>query len=437
MILSQEQLEIVFCDSNMIINANAGSGKTTTLIEYARERPDKEILYLVFNKDLRKNVRKKFTLNTTVHTINSFIFFHLKDIFKNRKIVDNYNVNFFLKFINKGSEEKESDSIALYNKFNKYLVSEIPNKEMDVIFNEIILNVKYEITHDILKKYFLNNFNNFNIKFDIVLIDEAQDIDVIMFNIINKIEAKKIYMGDKKQAIYGFRNTINIFNENYIGYTKKVLSKSFRFNNHLASYINLLTTIAYGEEFNIEGEGILNSKILEENECFNEPYVFISRTNALLFKKAFEAVEKGLKVSIPFNFEELKYMVVDVYNLKANNINQIINLEIKNIGSYEKLKRLIKNGINQELNYIVKIIDEYDIMTLSYLKKLEINLVSPKYSDITFITAHKAKGLEFMNVEVGDDFKGYKLDINIEERNMFYVALTRATSKLKISKKYI
>jgi Flp pilus assembly CpaF family ATPase len=49
--LTQEQIDIVQSTGNIKINAVAGSGKTTTIIEYAKARPaNSRILYLAFIK---------------------------------------------------------------------------------------------------------------------------------------------------------------------------------------------------------------------------------------------------------------------------------------------------------------------------------------------------------------------------------------------------
>ena len=52
MALTQEQKRIIASEEDLVINAVAGSGKTTTILEYARRRTNKRILYLVFNKSV-------------------------------------------------------------------------------------------------------------------------------------------------------------------------------------------------------------------------------------------------------------------------------------------------------------------------------------------------------------------------------------------------
>ena len=52
--LTREQKDIINSSGDIKINAVAGSGKTTTIIEYARTRPrGSRILYLAFNKSVR------------------------------------------------------------------------------------------------------------------------------------------------------------------------------------------------------------------------------------------------------------------------------------------------------------------------------------------------------------------------------------------------
>ena len=59
--LTEEQIAIIRSTGDIRINAVAGSGKTTTIIEYAASRPSgSRILYLAFNKSVRLEAAKKF-----------------------------------------------------------------------------------------------------------------------------------------------------------------------------------------------------------------------------------------------------------------------------------------------------------------------------------------------------------------------------------------
>jgi len=80
--LTKEQYDIINSTGNIKINAVAGSGKTTTIIEYAKARPrDSKILYLAFNKSVKTEAVKKFSdnglHNVKVETAHSLAYKHI------------------------------------------------------------------------------------------------------------------------------------------------------------------------------------------------------------------------------------------------------------------------------------------------------------------------------------------------------------------------
>src|SRR6185436_10689904 len=77
--LTVEQLAVLETDGNLVINAVAGSGKTSTLIEYAKSRPsDSRILYLAFNRTVKSEATQRFARaslsNVRVETAHSLAF---------------------------------------------------------------------------------------------------------------------------------------------------------------------------------------------------------------------------------------------------------------------------------------------------------------------------------------------------------------------------
>ena len=76
--LSEEQqyiLDTVKEGHNVMVDAVAGTGKTTLILSIAREMADKQILQLTYNSSLRKDVKetveKNDIQNLTVHTYHS------------------------------------------------------------------------------------------------------------------------------------------------------------------------------------------------------------------------------------------------------------------------------------------------------------------------------------------------------------------------------
>ena len=80
-----QQQTILASEGNIKINAVAGSGKTTTVIEYAKTKPaHAKILYLAFNKSVKLEAEQKFAqhklLTVRIETAHSLAFRHIDDI---------------------------------------------------------------------------------------------------------------------------------------------------------------------------------------------------------------------------------------------------------------------------------------------------------------------------------------------------------------------
>ncbi|TGZ84131.1 P-loop containing nucleoside triphosphate hydrolase protein [Ascodesmis nigricans] len=82
--LTEEQRRIVDTDlkqgSLMKIRAFAGTGKTRSLVEYARKRPRKSFLYVAFNASARMDAEKKFGGNVTCRTMHATALRELESI---------------------------------------------------------------------------------------------------------------------------------------------------------------------------------------------------------------------------------------------------------------------------------------------------------------------------------------------------------------------
>ena len=90
-----------------------------------------------------------------------------------------------------------------------------------------------------------------------------------------------------------------------------------------------------------------------------------------------------------------------------------------------------------ELKRLVRIVKEKKVdLFINALK----SLTSKSTANITLITAHKSKGCEYDNVIIGDDFPlpdddNPVLNMSEQEKNLLYVACTRAILKLQLPDK--
>ncbi len=446
--LTKEQELIVNSEKDiMFVSAMAGTGKTTTLLEFTKKRPFETFLYIVYNKSMRKRASQIFPQNVVVHTIHSLAYSYIGKHYKHKlsknnislkDIIDNLDYFKNLSYETKFEEASKIKAIledmflnvTIYPyKYNsKYfkLANEYYNKMIDI-------ESPVKITHDAYLKVFFNL--NIDLKYKYILIDEAQDMNGIMYEIIKRQKSKKIFVGDPLQSIYGYRNLINVFNKNKSDFT---LTQSFRFGEEIALIVNLLIKHFNKSNLKLKGNTNQNSSFLDFS--FNEKYTFLTRTNARAFDIANMAIQKGKQVAL-LGDKEVFDLLEDVFYLYQGDLYKITNPYIKSFLSFEHLKKIANNTADPELRFLVKVQEKYKNSLGHYLKRLKNKIINPKYADIIVSTTHKAKGLEFEQVRLADDFVSlrnkngkFKKNIDNEEFNILYVALTRAKKNIKLNK---
>ena len=286
--LTQEQADIINSSGNIKINAVAGSGKTTTIIEYARARPaNSKILYLAFNRSVKLEAIKKFSekglTNVQVETAHSLAYKHV--VLKNNYKVRNqgYKINEIVEILNlQSSEEKHAEYITAnhISKFTSYYCNSTAQtirelNYLDVIdskaknfaegiysflekqtraFIDLMENGKIEISHDFyLKKFQLLNPT---LNYDYILFDEGQDASPVILDIFMKQKATKVIVGDAHQQIYSWRFAVNSLEK--IDFKTYYLSTSFRFSQDIANLA--LDTLRWKVHLNKDQGAIITGK---------------------------------------------------------------------------------------------------------------------------------------------------------------------------------
>jgi superfamily I DNA/RNA helicase len=264
--LTAEQKAIIASTGNIRINAVAGSGKTTTIIEYARTRPAKsKILYLAFNKSVKLEAAKKFAqlglTNVRVETAHSLAYKYtvirygykvralgyrateLVDILKMRQlgerhaeyILANHVLRFAAYYCN--SDALKLDELNYRDTITEQKVRSFVNANYAMLekytaeFLRMMNSREIEVTHD----YYLKKFQLTcpKLKYDYILFDEGQDASPAMLDVFFNQEATKVIVGDRHQQIYGWRFAVNSLEK--ADYTTYNLSTSFRFDQDVAN----------------------------------------------------------------------------------------------------------------------------------------------------------------------------------------------------------
>lgn len=440
-----------------LVKAYAGSGKTTTLVEFAKRHLDKKILYIAFNSSVVENAKKKFPKNVTVSTLHGLAYKEFGAVYAeklNRPLKistilsflelerNSYNIGLSKIIIetinnfNNSNYLKLTDAIPLKTKYNTNVIEELFTR----VWLEMINNTNnFPITHDTYLKLF--HLSDPVLNYDYILFDEAQDANPVIVDIIlkqiRKINSKILVVGDNHQSIYSFKNAINSLNK--FNHKKEYyLNKSFRFGDNIAKYVNSILKVLKGETIDLIGSD--HEDFIVENFQKDEKFAIISRTNACLFLKAIQAIENNKKIHFISGFRKYNfYSVLDVDYLAQGKLNKINDLTIKDYGNYQNFVHEAEVTQDKELIFLKKIVDKYKGKIADIFKKIEESIVSEKEADIIFTTAHKAKGLQFDNVFLCNDFTSF-IDNNgemivknwsVEEINILYVASSRAIYKLK------
>lgn len=465
---TQEQNEIFKSNENIIlIKAFAGSGKTTTLVEFARRRPSSKFIYLAFNNSVVESAKYKFPKNVKVSTLHGIAYKEFGSIYSEKlekpfkaltvlnylglsrsskshielsrlivEIINNYT---------NSSYEKIEDAIPYHDKFTRQELLDY----VEIIWFAMLDNTNdFPCTHDTYLKLYQLSEPDFH--YDYILFDEAQDANPVIVDLImkqmSKGKSKLVVVGDTHQAIYGFRNAINSLDK-FSHRDEFHLSKSFRFGSNIAYAANAILKALKGEQITLTGSSVKDMIVDKFDK--DERFTIISRTNAALFLRAIQAVDSNKKIHFITGFNKYNfYKILDVDHLYYGRLNKIKDLHIKEYENYQNFSMLADHTQDKEMMFLKEIVNKHHGKIESLFERIKSNIVDDmRMADIILTTAHKSKGLEFDNVFLCNDFAIFindKGEINLrswkeEEINILYVAATRAIHKLKAntSLKYI
>jgi len=458
---------------NLIIDAVAGSGKSTTIVNALKLIPsDKQVLFLAFNKAIVEELKIKIgnMENVEVKTLHSLGASAVMKTLKSNLSNDKYTswVNNGVKFgslapIYKISSEQFSDWKQNITKLidlgrvnlitnSKELEDLAYKHNIDILDNELDIAIKgiqwgeretniIDFTDMI---YFPNVKQIKMFQYDWVFIDECQDLNAAQRNLFLKClkpNGRFVAVGDPRQAIYGFAGAdVESFNllkrlENTV---KIPLSVCYRCDS---SIINLAKEIVPQIEARDNAPlGIVdrNSKI----EDVKDGDMILCRLSAPLVKLCMSYISSGIKAYV-----KGRDIGINLINMiKKTNLNQIE--DVKNKLEVE-LSRIVKKTIAKQNCTEVEAMETNIYKTYEdKLKTIEIlseglitsqevidrmNLIfSDNNSGICLSTIHKSKGLENERVFIICEDKLYlKHCMKVpwmaeQERNLVYVAITRA-----------
>jgi len=281
--INEEKQKIVYCQGNILVTANPGTGKTLLLAhKYVHLlksgiKPG-EILCLTFTRKARKEMEDRIIklikdeeididlADLNVHTFHSYALGNIDEALLVSPNLLRYSIYRYLKdneTLNYGDSYLLETIVPKMENLIRYLksfgvtcedidVDDVKNyisdfkgftkKELEVFLEEFVkiyaFYEKIKSSHGLDYTDMLFDFLNLtNIpKFKYVLVDELQDVNRMEADISLNSAENFIAVGDQKQAIFGFQGgsilNFNKFNDS----THFVLSENFRSTNPILDY---------------------------------------------------------------------------------------------------------------------------------------------------------------------------------------------------------
>jgi superfamily I DNA/RNA helicase len=359
--LTKEQriiIDSILAGNDIVVNAVAGAGKTTTICSAVQELPaNKRVLVLCYNTNLRTGTMNKINdPGVSVHTFHSFCHGPMKEHMANTDIG-------LIKLTEKSEEDRWFDCPV----------------------------------------------------YDIVIVDEAQDLNDVYFKILCKILSARdelstgrpqlVLIGDPMQSIYQFNgaNSDYIVNpENYFIRRKFVrlgMTKSFRLTPALASFVNSCTS----------SRGI--AKIRAGSKAYDTDPIILMMNPWSAANNVYDIIIKYLKSSKKHKVDDILILAHSVRSGKSKYTRPVIALA--NLLIDAKLPVHIAGNITSPTD-----------------------TKSPAADDsISIMSFHQSKGLERKFVIVFD-IDGYYFAATGEPTDIiprtWYVAFTRSKGRLLI-----
>ena len=461
---TQEQEEIWKAieetDEHIFVYAGAGTGKTWTIVEGAKLV--KNAAFLAFNKSIATELDKRLpddVYTATFHSLGFSAFRSnspVKTKVNNNKVRDiieakHGRVNWcfpLCKLISqmKGAMVDATDRKSIVQLIDKYDIQFEEGDEVEAVRDipRIMKQCLEQLHHiDFDDMIWIPVEKDWPMPtYDVLFVDEAQDFNEMQRRLILKCVngGRCIVVGDPNQAIYGFRgadsNSMDIFKEQLSNKDRKVsqfpLTLSWRCPTSVINEANRYVSDFHAKEDAQSGTVNVNAEFNAANED-----MVLCRYNAPLIGAFYDLISQGKKARILGRemSKGLSNMVKRISKRDSMLMSEFRPLLAKyHAATYANLMNADKiyqaNALDDRYNCLLVIIGNCtDVGGIhSQIKKLFLNTSE----GVTLSTVHKAKGLEANNVYIlATDRMPHPNASNIEEeRNICYVAITRAKENL-------
>jgi DNA helicase-2/ATP-dependent DNA helicase PcrA len=446
-----------------VVIARAGSGKTSTIVEGFKYIPrGKKTLMVAFNKAIADELRQRAPSYVDTMTLHALGYRAIRQRFGNNVALEQNKMQLIFEDLIGKDDWDLTMQFCKCASLCKGFLFDTPIKISELIDNFGIDTGDFKqedfIKHvikalgvcksqtqiidfdDMIYFPFVYRLNVG--KFDVVFVDEAQDLNTAQIAMVLsavKVDGRIIAVGDPAQSIYQFRGADSDAIPNFINKLSAKslpLSVTYRCPKKVVELAQQV--VADIEAAPNAPQGVVEEVLTEELLKLVKPGDFVlSRTNAPLIKHCL----KLLRAGVPANIQGRDIgsnLLYFIKKSKAKNINAFIDyvnewrqIETKRLLSEKKDTTVAIDKSECLLNLCE------GTLTIKDLKETIEKLFSDvdDAAKVVFSTTHKAKGLERDRVFVLAGTYRYGPGVEGEEANLWYVAITRAKSSLFLVRK--
>ncbi|MFR9773047.1 UvrD-helicase domain-containing protein [Nocardia sp. SC052] len=440
---------------NLVVQAGAGTGKTSTLKMVSRALADRTALYVAYNRATADEARASFPDNVTVKTAHGLAYSAVGGDYRHRlngprqparraaelldmktwldletvKIAPRTLARITIETVGRYCYSSDHEIGTQHVPFQRgldrdqqtaiasYVVPYARKAWADIVSRDGRL--KFEHDH-YLKIWALTNPV---LPFDVVMLDECQDSNPLVARLVQSQPGQQIAVGDSAQQLYAWRGAVDALNT-WPADERLYLSQSWRFGQAVADeankWLSLLDT-----PLRLSGNPSLASKL----ESAANPNAILCRTNGRAMAEVMQRLNAGVRVALVGGGGAIKQLALAAQDLKAG--RPTYHPELFVFTTWQEVQDYSDEPSGQDLRPFVQLIDEHgpDAVIAATEK-----LTDERRADVVISTGHKAKGREWDSVLIARDFTEPELDPETGEYEeipaadimLAYVSVTRA-----------
>ncbi|MBM7052318.1 UvrD-helicase domain-containing protein [Streptomyces durocortorensis] len=459
-----------FCErDHLVIQAGAGTGKTSTLAFLAEQMTARRGRYLAFNRAIALDAAARFPVTVQCKTAHSLAYAALGYRFRDRlnsprrpgwKVGQDLGLNSPTRI-----HGRDLMPATLSNAVLRTVSHYCQSADTELAHHHVphLRGIDSDEGHAELANFLLpyatkawgdlQSPNAGAVRFehdhylkmwaltepvlhsDFLLLDEAQDTNPVLEQVVlaQKARTQIVMVGDSAQAIYGWRGARDVMT----GFTGRhlTLTQSFRFGPELATEANRWLALS-GAPIQLTGTPAISTTI---GARADSPDAVLCRTNIGAISEILTLLNAGTATALVGGGHALRTLARAARDLIGGRHTH--HPELLLFTTWAELRDYAEHDpAGADLQPFANLVDEHGPDAILHAVD---RLVPEDQAEVTVSTAHKAKGREWAHVRIATDFtpppdtdevdssgRSVPGPVKESEARLAYVAVTRARRHL-------